>query len=426
MIQKNQYLTIAALAVLTGTTFICTPSIAESWTTFRGPTRDGIADSKADPPIEWSENKNIRFRTELPGEGWSTPVLADGRVYMSAAIEIAGGSKKNKLFKLCLLVVDANSGKLLATHRLFDEMGGPKPHKIHSKNSHASSSAIVDGKRVFVHFGYQGTCCVDLDGNLIWSNRDLYYKPVHGNGSTPILVDNRLIFTCDGATDPKIVALDADTGKLVWERPRNVDTKKKFAFCTPAMVNVNGKKQVISPAADIVMSLAPDTGKVIWKLSYTGYSVVPKPIFYRGNVILSTSFDSPSMLSIDPRGSGDVTDTHLNWEVDKNAPHTPSMVAVDGLIYSVSDRGIAMCVEADSGDVVYKKRVGGNFSALPVLAGKRIYYTDEAGKTTVVKIGRDYEVLAENDLGERTLASPAIVGNAIFVRTAKALYRIER
>ena len=404
----------------------CAHATADSgWPTFRGPTRDGVAAANSKPPVSWSPTENVAWRAELPGEGWSTPVVGRGRIYLTGAIDKTPDKKKGKVFRLVLFVIDAASGELLHEHHVFDEKGGESPHKIHSKNTHASSTAVLDGERLFVHFGYQGTACLDLKGKILWSNRDHYYKPVHGNGSTPILVGDRLIFTCDGAKDPKIVALDANTGKLAWEVPRNVDTKKKFAFCTPALINVGGQQQVVSPAADIVMALAPKTGNVLWSLSYIGYSVVPKPIYHQNKVILSTSFDSPSILAIDPTGKGDVTDTHLTWEVTKNAPHTPSMIASNGLIYCVSDRGVAMCVDAETGEEIYKQRVGGNFSASPVLAAGKIYYTSEAGKTTVIRVGREYEIVAENDLDERTLASPAIVGNAMYLRTADALYKIE-
>ncbi|NND98057.1 MAG: PQQ-binding-like beta-propeller repeat protein [Pirellulaceae bacterium] len=414
-------LTIALLAMTGGQV-----GAANLWPTFRGPSGDGVAPAQCKPPTKWSTTENIAFRTPLPGQGWSSPVVSENRIYLSAAIpqsESGESDKKDTDFELSLLIIDRDSGELIKKVALLDQPA-EKAAKIHGKNSHASPTPILYGDRLYVHFGYQGTCCVDLNGDLIWKNRNLFFKPVHGNGGTPIFVDNRLIFTCDGAKDPKVVALDASTGKVAWEVARPVDAPKKFSFCTPTLIHVQGQHQIIAPGSNCVLAIAPKTGDVIWQLEYTGYSVVPKPLFHNGNVILSTSFDSPSMLSIDPTGNGDVTETHLQWTVKKNVPKTSSMIAHDGLIYSVSDNGVAMCVNAESGEIVYQKRLGGNFSASPVLAGDHIYFTDESGRTTVVKTGRQCTIVAENDLEERTLASMAVAGDSLIVRTADALYRI--
>ncbi|MFG0268259.1 MAG: PQQ-binding-like beta-propeller repeat protein [Rhodopirellula sp. JB055] len=398
---------------------------AEEWNIFRGPSGNGIADTDASVPTEWSPEKNIAFRTELPGQGWSSPVVANGRIYVSAAIPADSESDSSKPeFDLSLVILDAKSGKLLKSVPLMQQTA-EKSARIHKKNSHASPTPIVEGNRVFVHFGYQGTACVDLDGNLIWKNRDLYFKPVHGNGGTPVLVDDKLIFTCDGARDPKVVALNAETGAIAWEVDRPVEADRKFSFCTPSTIVVAGQRQVIAPGSDCVLALDPANGNVIWQVRYSGYSVIPKPVYHNGLVYLSTSYDTPSMLAIDPTGTGDVTDSHLKWSLNKNVPHTPSMLADEEFIYSVSDDGIAMCVEAATGDIVYKKRVGGGFSSSPILVDGKIYYTNESGETTVIRTGPEYKVLAKNDLGERTLASAAVDGNALIMRTADAIYRIE-
>ncbi len=398
---------------------------ADEWSVFRGPSGNGIANADSNVPTEWSPSKNIAFRTPLPGQGWSSPVISDSRIYLTTAIAQNGeADSKDSRYDLTLIILDSKSGEVLKTVALMEQTP-EKSFRIHKKNSHASPTPIVEGNRVFVHFGYQGTACVDRDGDLIWKNRELFFEPVHGNGGTPVLVDGKLIFTCDGANHPKVVALDAETGKIAWEVARPIDAKKKFSFCTPLSIVVQGQKQVIAPGSDGVLAIDPADGSVIWQLLYSGYSVIPKPVYHNGLVFLSTSYDTPSMLAIDPTGKGDVTETHLKWSITKNAPHTPSMLADEQLIYSISDDGIAMCVDASTGDIVYKKRVGGNFSASPILVGNKIFYTNESGLTTVIATGREYEVLAENDLGERTLASAAVDGNALILRTADAIYRIE-
>lgn len=395
----------------------------EGWPQFLGPDGSGVVERSL--PTEWSPDSHIAWRTELPGRGWSSPVTAGDRILVTTAIptsdqvqDDAGGDHT-----LAMLVVDANSGALLREVAVM-EQNSERPPKMHSKNSHASPTPIVDGDRVFVHFGYQGTACLTTEGEVIWINRDLYFRPTHGNGGSPVLVGNRLIFTCDGDQEPKVVALDADTGQLVWQANRPVQAKKTFSFCTPSVVTVSGKPQVIAPGSDNVLSLDPETGETIWELRYQGYSVVPKPVWTSGLVVLSTGFDSAKMLAIRPTGRGLVTDTHLEWELDRNIPKTPSMIAHQGLIYSISDDGIALCVEAETGEVVYRKRIGGNFSASPLVAGDHLYFTSEEGVTTVIRLGREFEQVAENDLQERTLASLAAWQNSILLRTDDALYRI--
>jgi outer membrane protein assembly factor BamB len=419
-------LCIFALSVSTGIVDLATQSLAaDEWSVFRGPLGNGIANANSSVPTEWSPSKNIVFRTPLPGQGWSSPVISDGRIYLTTAIaQNEEADSKDSRYDLTLIILDSKSGEVLKTVALMEQTS-EKSFRIHNKNSHASPTPIVEGNRVFVHFGYQGTACVDGDGNSIWTNRELFFEPIHGNGGTPVLVDGKLIFTCDGANDPKVVALDAETGKIAWEVVRPIDAERKFSFCTPLSIVVQGQKQVIAPGSDCVLAINPADGNVIWQLLYSGYSVIPKPVYHNGLVFLSTSYDTPSLLAIDPTGKGDVTDTHLKWSITKNVPHTPSMLADEQLIYSISDDGIAMCVEALTGNIIYQKRVGGNFSASPVLVDNKIFYTSESGLTTVIATGRRYEVLAENDLGERTLASAAVDRNALILRTADAIYRIE-
>jgi outer membrane protein assembly factor BamB len=397
----------------------------DSWPRFRGPSGDGQVANGADLPLHWSAEEKVVYRTPIPGQGWSSPVVDGGRIYLTTAIATNGETDPKKIeYDLSMVIMDAGSGEIVKTVTLLQQQAG-KSSKIHKKNSHASPTPIIRGNRVYIHFGYQGTVCTDRDGDVIWKNRDLFFKPVHGNGGTPILVDQHLIFTCDGAVDPKVVALRANDGQVAWGVKRPVEAKKKFSFCTPTLISVGDRKQVIAPGSNCVLALDPANGEIIWQLNYTGYSVIPKPVFHRGTVFVSTSYDSPSMIAIDPSGRGDVTQTHLKWTVEKNVPHTPSMIAKDGLIHSISDNGIAMCVDAETGDVIYKKRIGGGFSASPLLIHDRIYFTDEAGMTTVIQAGREFKVLAENDLGERTLASAAVDGNALIMRTADAVYRIE-
>lgn len=397
---------------------------AEDWPIFRGPRGDGVTNQSL--PTQWGADKNIAWRTEIPGEGWSSPVTAGDRIYLTAAMPAGevDDEQKKQAYTLSLVIIDAGSGKILKTIPIMEQTG-ERPARIHRKNSHASPTPVIEGDRIYVHFGYQGTACLTLNGEVLWKNRELYFKPTHGNGGSPVLASGNLIFTCDGDAEPKIVALNAVNGQLVWSTRRPVAAKKTFSFCTPTVIQVEGQLQVIAPGSDCVLALDPATGETIWDVRYVGYSVVPKPTYHRGLVFISTSFDSSKMLAIRPTGRGVVTDTHVEWQLDRNVPKTPSMVAHQGLVYSISDDGITTCVEAETGDLVYRKRIGGNYSSSPLLAGGKLYFTSEDGVTTVVRAGEEFEELAANALEERTLASLGVIDDAILLRTATALYRIQ-
>ena len=235
-----------------------------------------------------------------------------------------------------------------------------------------------------------------------------------------------LVFGYDGSDKQMFTALNRSTGDMAWETPRKTKAKKKFSFCTPLPIRANGRAQIISPFSDSVCSYDPATGKELWRVRYTGYSVVPRPVFGHGLVFISTSFDSPEVLAIRPDGSGDVTDSHVVWRLKKGAPHTPSLLLVGDELYMVSDRGVATCVDARSGRVHWQKRIGGNFSASPMYADGRIYLQNEEGMGVVISADKTFKELARNDLAERTLASYAASDGALFIRTATQLYRIGR
>ncbi|HUE71958.1 MAG TPA: PQQ-binding-like beta-propeller repeat protein [Pirellulaceae bacterium] len=402
---------------------IFAPSFAAAadWPQFRGPDGNGHAEAK-NLPQEWGPDKNVAWRTEVPGKGWSSPSLSQGRIYLTSAVPVEQGSGSGDV-DLVLLCHDAGSGKQIWAKTVFRQDHKTAP-AIHRKNSHASPTPLVDGSRIFVHFGHQGTACLTTGGEIVWQNQSLKYPPVHGNGGSPILVDGILIFSCDGGSDPFVVGLDADSGQVKWKFERPTDSVKKFAFSTAEVIVVGGQKQVISPGAGMVNALDPQTGKEIWRVTYDGYSVIPKPVYGNGLVYLSTGYDSPTIIAIRPDGRGDVTDTHVVWTLEKGAPHTPSPLLIGKELYLVSDRGIASCVDGLTGETIWQERVPGDYSASPLYADGQIYIVNEEGTGTVLRPGRTFERLAENGFLEQTLASYAVGEGAIFVRTEKALYRI--
>ena len=403
---------------------------AEDWPQFRGPNGDGISTERG-LPSEWGaevngKQQNVAWKLEIPGKGWSSPVLSRGKLYLTSAVPREGAEEGSGDLSLRAMCIDAVRGSLLWDNEIFVQDGKTSP-KIHAKNSHASPTPLVDSNRVFVHFGHQGTACLDLDGKVLWSTRELSYAPVHGNGCTPILVDGNIIFSCDGAKDPVVVALEADTGKVKWKFNRPGDPPKKFAFCTPTAISVNGKQQVVSVGAGVVNSLDPNTGEEIWSVKHGGYSVIPKPLFAHGLVYISTSYDSPSVLAIRPDGRGDVTESHVEWTLKKGAPHTPSLLMLGKDLYMVSDGGVATCVDALTGEPHWQERIGGNYSSSLVYADDKIYIQSETGKAYVLKPGTKFEKPTETGfVTERNLASYAVGDGALFIRTEKNLYRVQQ
>jgi outer membrane protein assembly factor BamB len=347
-------------------------------------------------------------------------VVCGGRVFLTAAVPVESDSKDLSLRALCF---DAATGKPLWNVEVFDQPAGDAP-RIHTKNGHASPTPIVIGDQVIVHFGHQGIASLSTAGKVLWRNRELKYPPVHGNGGSPALVGDRLIFSCDGGSDPFVAAVDRRTGDLLWKSPRACDMVKKFAFSTPLAIRVDGKQQVVSPGAGSVGGFDPATGREIWRVRYDGYSVIPRPVYGHGLIYISTGYDDPVVMAIRPDGEGDVTDTHVAWQLAKGAPNTPSLLLVGDELYMVSDRGIASCVDAKSGEVHWQQRIGGGYSASPVFADGRIYLLSEDGRGTVLAAGKKFEKLAENSIGERTLSSYAVVDGGLFIRGDKHLYRI--
>ncbi|MEX0717184.1 MAG: PQQ-binding-like beta-propeller repeat protein [Planctomycetaceae bacterium] len=397
--------------------------VAADWPQFRGPGGQGRSDETG-LAVEWSPTKNIAWRIEVPGEGWSSPVVADGKVVLTAAVRMPGHQGEDR--SLRALCYDARSGESLWDVEVFEQKDAQvKP--IHSKNSHASPSPVVDGGQVFVHFGPQGTAALAVaDGKALWRNADQKYDPRHGNGGSPILVDDMLVFICDGLDVNFMVALDRRTGRVKWRKPRPPvpnQLPRKFSFATPTAIQVGNRTQIISPSTD--QALSYDTaGRMLWRVRYTGYSVIPLPVYAKGLVFLSTGWDKPTLAAIKPDGRGDVSNTHVAWQTDRGTPHSASVLAVGDELYYVTDNGVASCVDVATGTQQWQHRLGGDYSASPVHADGKIYFCSEQGTTTVVAAETAYRELGRNDLRERTLATPALADGAIFLRTEKALYRI--
>ena len=391
---------------------------AADWPEFRGPTGQGISTATG-LPIEWSATQNVAWKVSVPGTGWSSPSISGGQIFLTTGVTNASGG-----VALRALAFDVTTGRALWDTEIFSATEA-SVQPVHTKNSPASPTPLVEGDRVYVHFGHHGTACLDRAGKILWRNRTLGYEPVHGNGGSPALVGGLLVFNADGAKEPFVVALDKATGAIAWKTPRTAKVKQNFSFCTPLVITVNGRTQIITPGSGAVTALDPQDGRELWHVNYGhGYSVVPRPVFAHGLLFIGTGYNRADLLAIRADGSGDVTDTHIVWRTTKGAPLTPSVVVVGDEVYVVADSGVASCFDAKTGTLHWQERLDGNYSASPIAVGELIYFLSEEGVGTVVRAARTFEKIATNKIGERTLASYAVADGALFLRSAAHLYRI--
>lgn len=402
-----------------------TKPVYADWPEFRGPSQNGVVERSL-LPIKWSEQENVKWFSKTQGLGWSSPVIVGNRIYFTSASNAEADANQDSSLlgsqRLQLNCLNAIDGNEVFTQVIFEQ--AKDAPKIHNKNSHASPTPIVHQGRIYVHFGHQGTACTDLDGKVIWENREHAFPPTHGNGGSPIIVNDKLVLTCDGGSAPYTLALDLKTGKEVWRTIRGVEADRQFSFSTPQLIEVGGQQQIISPGSNVVQALSPTDGKVIWFVRYDGFSVVPRPVLYRDTLFVITGFMTAKLLAIDPKGTGDVTDTHVKWTFGTAVPTTPSFVCFENQIVMASDNGIATAVDITNGKELWRKRLGGNYSASPLLSGNKVYFQSETGEALVLELGEKPIELAKNTLPGRIFASYSVIENDLVIRTEKGVYRI--
>ncbi len=381
----------------------------EDWPQFRGPGGQGHASSRG-LPMEWSETKNIVWKVSLAGQGWSSPVIQGEKIWLTTSVD-----EGKSLRALCIRKSD---GELLHDLEVFrqEELG-----RIHSKNSPASPTPVLEGDRIYVHYGAFGSACLRSDGTILWRTR-FKYNHRHGPGGSPVLFQDVVIYNCDGTDIQFVAALDKFTGKERWKKFR----EGRMAYSTPLTIQVEGKPQLVSTGGDRVVSYDPLSGTEIWWLRYDGFSLVPRPVYGLGLVFIVSGYQQPVLYAIRPDGEGDVTDSHVAWTLKRGVPLNPSPLLVGEELYLISDRGIASCVDARTGKHHWQERLAGEFSASPVYADEKIYLLNEEGEATVLELGTEFKKLATNRLPGRTLASIAVHGGAIYLRTDGHLYRIEK
>lgn len=413
----------ALLAVMAG----LAPKV-ENWPEFRGPNGDGQSQTTG-LPLKWSETENVRWKTAIHDSGWSTPVVWGNQVWLTTATKDG-----EKMYVVC---VDKNSGKILHDEMLFENRD-PEPLG-NDVNGYASPSPVIEEGRVYVHFGSFGTVCLDTRTfKTLWTRRDLKCRHYRGPSSSPILFGDLLILTFDGADLQYLVGLNKKTGKTVWKTDRtanwnDLDQNGKViaegdlrkAHSTPLITTINGQPEMVSAGAKAAYGYDPRTGKEKWKVDYRGFSASFRPVIGFGMAFIPTGYSGSEIWAVKLGGSGNVTQSQVAWKYGRNVPSKPSPLLVGDLLYLVNDGGIVTCLDAKTGEEVWKERVGGHFSASPVAADGRIYCFSEEGKTTVLKPGRKFEVIAESALKDGFMSSPAVAGKAFFLRTKTHLYRIE-
>lgn len=390
------------------------------WPEFRGPSQNGHS-SATGLPTEWSPTKNIVWKTELPGRSWSSPIVAGDRIILTNAISANNVEDVKAPVSLHVLALDASSGKVLWDHEVFF-IENPWNEGYFDKNSHASATPVYDEGRVYAQLGNFGTVCLDVDGNVIWKTKEPAFESIYGNGGCPIVVDDLLVFNCDAVKEPFVVALDKATGKVRWKTDRGRKGKNLYALSTPLSIEVNGVRQIITVGTRVAQALSPKDGKKIWHVFHDEYCAVPRPVFAHGLVFLSTGHDKANLLAIRPDGRGNVTDTHVVWRAGKNVSLTPSPLVVGDELYMVADNGVMTCLDAKTGALHWSERVGKTTSASPLYADGKIYVQDEFGKGYVLKPGHKLDVLATNDLGDKSLASYAVHGKHLLIRTQHAVW----
>ena len=401
-----------------------------NWTEFRGPNRDGTV---GDPlPVRWSEESQVKWKSEVPGKGWSTPAIYGNQVWLTTATEDG-----REMSVLCL---DKGSGKVLHQQLLVTN-DNPEPLS-NPVNSYASPSPVIEEGRVYVGFGSYGTVCLDTETfETIWARRDLTVSHWRGPASSLALWNGKLILTLEGADQQYHVALDTQDGKTLWRRDRSTvfgDTNPdngrpansgdmRKSFSTPIFIEVDGSTQMISSGAKACWAYDPETGAELWQVTYATHSPSSRPVFSKelGLIFINTGLGKAEVWAIraDAEARGDISGTHVVWKQLKRTPKRSSPVLVGDLLFWAND-GVVTCVDARTGEPHWQERAGAEYSASLVTDGTHVYFFDEEGLGTVTRASAEFEVVAENHLDTGLMASPAASDGDFFLRTKTHLYRI--
>lgn len=397
-------------------------------------------------PLEWSEESHIRWKTPIPGQGWSSPVTDGKIVWLTTAIvkaldqeeqdRIRSERYADHMVGAALVIVDsvqfraigvdAENGQIVHDVELFHV---DQPLAVHSLNSYASPTPVLADGRLYCHFGAFGTACLETESPSVLWQTQLRHNESVGPGSSPALVDRLLIIPCDGTDTQYVAALNIDTGKEVWrtDRPPMQGSEPEYhkCFSTPTLIDHDGRKQVVVLGAQWIVAYVPESGEELWRIRHgRGFSNAIRPLFRNGQVVFTTGFIESALVAVDPGGSGDVTDTHITWKNKGRLPTMSSPVWVGSNIYYVNDRGVAECIDAASGESQWRHRLGGNYCASPIHVAGNLYFGNREGKTVIIAAADTFREVGANELDGAIMASPAMIGEDLLIRTDQALYRI--
>ena len=399
----------------------CDSVQAENWMRFRGPTGQGLS-NETNLPVTWSATENVKWKTSLPGKGWSSPIVFEDQIFLTASTEEGVSCQV-----ICLNRKDGSVNWTTEVHR-------QKPGPMRKQNSYATPTPVTDGKHVYSVF-YDGTIiAVDFSGKIVWKNSEIDFFSLHGLGASPIVANGQVIMPFDGSSRDEtqigwkvpwekavVLSVDAEDGTVRWKGQRG---KSRVGHVTPILVDNNS--QVISAGGDRVQGFDLDTGSRIWSIYSQGEGVTPSPVVGNGLLYTSSGFEAPTLRAIRLGGKGDVTSTHIAWEQKSGVAALSSLLYIEPHLYSISRDNILHCLEAASGEIVWRQRLDGTYSASPVYADGRIYLLSAEGETLVLRPGAKYEEIATNDLGETCYASMAVSQGNFFIRSAQHLYCIEK
>jgi len=397
---------------------------AEAWPRFLGAKQNNTVEGASKLPVTWDPAKNVRWRTEIPGEGWSSPLVADGRVWLTTATQDG--------LSLRAVAVDLASGKILHDVEVFHPEAAPPKHR---RNSYASPTGVLSGERFFVHFGTNGTAALDAKtGEVLWRQQTLKVDHQNGPGGSLTEYGDYLLVPCDGMDVQHEVALRKSTGEIAWDVERSakpllstLPPDRRKAYGTPFLLENGGSTVSLTTASNRLYALDPATGKERWFVNYgPGFSNVPIPATDGKTLVISTGFMKPEVWAIKLEGAqGDISETHVLWKQKTAAPDQATPVIVGHMVFTVTSGGIASCLDIATGDILWRERIGSDFAATPLVANGLVYFWDCSGVTTVVKAKPTFEVVVKNTLPEGFMASPAVVGDTLVLRTKAALYRVE-
>jgi outer membrane protein assembly factor BamB len=398
---------------------------APGWPEYRGPTGDGHAAKDAHPPLQWSEEKNVVWKTAIHGLGWSSPVVWGDQVWLTTATTPDGKQQPDPkdLFVLCL---DRRTGRVIHDRKLWHI---EKPGFCHAANTFASCTPAIEAGRVYVHFGSYGTACLDTaTGKTLWERRDLPCDHYRAPGASPVLFEDLLIVAFDGYDRQYVVALDKATGATRWQRERNItygttDGDHKKAYATGGLIRHDGRTLVVLPSASATAAYDAATGEERWRVRHAGMNSGCRPVFAHGLVFFNTGDMGTSLIAARIDGQGDQTNSGVAWKVTKGVPQRASPTLVGDHLFLGNDGGVLSCLNAKTGEVVWQQRMAGSkYWASPVLAAGRLYFFDQEGGCAVIAAEPTYRLLAFNRLADGCNASPAVVGNHLIVRTKSHLY----